>query len=965
MSDFKKNIYIILWVMWLPHTIMAQTTPSSLKHEAQKHMSAGRYGEAIALLSELITLHPEMADAYILRGLSYENRGQFKYAIIDFKQAIESEPENIKYQQDLKRVTDKHREIIQKRIDKYKRELKINPNLTEHYFSLGQFYEEVGDWEEAENWYAKYFELDDLSSDKVIRYAEILANNNQLKKGEQILRKYLTRYPNDHKLISRYGYFLMWLGKSQQAIQTFERALEIKPFYKEAQDGLAQAKGERYPGLRTNTGEFSDAVEQQQPVSSPQSLLERYLQLLNTNPKNNKMRLLLIKEFMKHEKYEQAAAHAEIYEKNLTSDDNPKFIESLKDSLYEILISQYAEKFKDTPSDRDIMEKLSVYYNNLGLHQNSMNVMQTYFKNVSIESDPQMAFRYAQHCAWYGKPDDAEYILKMLLEKDPNNLDYQLLLGQVLVWNGNDLEKAQEYLENVHNRVPRNIYAILTLASLNITKHDLDTAHEYIELAKTLDPANEEIPVVEKYYQTELKSERERKVYQILEKGRELVNAGKYKEALEQYESYFGRVVQPQRLILVEYAELNISAKNLKKAISIFNELLAEKYDFDIAVKSAKTLLWAGEVDSALAEFDSLCKEAPDNFECRLFMGDAYLQKKDYKNARLIYSNLMKTDLNAEQKNMVMTRFQYLPETGFAKIFSDIPNHLGLNPSGSFYSDNQNFQIYHLGGTGQVGLAAFLTAGASFVKSNVASENRQRDFSLFKGRLMIKPLNNLTINSGFGTMNSMGELSRNVMDVSVTYAIEDRLNAAIYYENSDAALILYSPFLVDRRFDADFYKFTGSYQSQSKIILSGHFSYLSISDGNKGNDVLIRIGREFFTNTSLGYESQYLNYKYQAPAVPGSNGYQMLYYSPQNLDSHSLWMEWQPSLVKAMDVNFGAKIGYLPELDIVLRQIDAVIQYQLVKSLILHAKVSAGSSYRFDSSYNYFSCSVSAYWSIY
>jgi hypothetical protein len=247
----------------------------------------------------------------------------------------------------------------------------------------------------------------------------------------------------------------------------------------------------------------------------------------------------------------------------------------------------------------------------------------------------------------------------------------------------------------------------------------------------------------------------------------------------------------------------------------------------------------------------------------------------------------------------------------------------------------------------------------------VASENQQRDFNTFKGRFMIKPLQNLTISSGFGTLNSRGEINRHAVDASVSYAIDDWLNTAFYYENSDAALILYSPFLVNRRFDVDFYKFTGFYQSQSNITLSGHFSYISISDGNKGNDVLMRIGKLFFTNTTLGYESQYLNYKYQARVVPEGAGYQMLYYSPQNLDSHSIWMEWRPKLVNAMNIQVGAKVGYLPELDIILRQIDGVIQYQPVKSLVIHGKISAGSSYRFDMSYTFFSCSVSAYWSIY
>ncbi|MBD3289470.1 tetratricopeptide repeat protein, partial [candidate division KSB1 bacterium] len=335
MLGFGRILVFTFGMVCLPPAMMAQTTPASLRHEAQKHISAGRYGEAIAILSELINQHPEMAEAYDLRGQSYENRGQFKYAIIDYKRAVKLAPQKKIYRQHLERATRKHRLSIRKRIEKYKRELKINPKLTEHYFILGKLYEELDNWQQAEEWYGKYFELSDLNPEKVIRYAEILANNNRLQKGEQVLRKYLTRYPNDHKLISRYGYFLLWLGKYQQAIKMFERALEIKPFYQEAQEGLAQAKGERFPGARPDFEPSEDrarGLDQQQPRPS-QTLRQRYLQLLNLNPNNNKIRLQLIRELMKEREYEQAAAHAEIYEQKLRAGDSPQFIDSLQDSL--------------------------------------------------------------------------------------------------------------------------------------------------------------------------------------------------------------------------------------------------------------------------------------------------------------------------------------------------------------------------------------------------------------------------------------------------------------------------------------------------------------------------------------------------------------------------------------------------------------------------------------------------------
>jgi len=957
----RKSVFIIFCIGCIVSRIFAQTSPNSLKHEALKQMSAGRYGEAISILSELISQFPDIAEAYNLRGLSYEKRSQFRYAVIDFRQAVKLAPADESYKQNLSRAQARHEEIVQRDIDKYKRELMINPKLIQHYFALGQCYEELDKWEEAENWYGKYFEMTDVSSDKVIRYAEILANNNRLTKGEEVLRKFVNRYPNDHELISRHGYFLLWLGKYKDAVKTFERALELKPFYKEAQDGLAQAKGG--PQKQATAASYTQRADQQ-GINADRSEKEYYLFELKSNPENNKIRWKLIRKLIDEQEFEHAAAHIELYEKNSNSPLLP-LVKSLKDSVYQILITDYYGKFEAKPDSALLVTKLVTFYNSIGSYDNAIQMMATYFKKVPLESDPTMAFRYAQHCAWYGNLDTARAVLAALLVSDPENIDYQLLLGQVLVWSNKDLKMAQSYLENVHNHSPRDIYAILALSSLHITKQELKEANEYLQLSKALDPNHKEIAAVEKYYQSELQAVSERKVFNILQQGRALIAQQKYEEALEKFDSYFAQVINPPRSIRVEYAELNISVKNLAKAISIYDELLGEEYDFEIAVRRAKTLLWNGESARAKTEFEKLNQQQPDHFESRLFYGDTFLRLKDFSRARAIYHDLLDEELNSNQKNMVKERIHYLPKSGMARLFSNIPNHIGLNPLANFYSDNQNFQLQNFGSSIHAGIFPFLATAVSFIQAAVVTADQRCNFNTIKGRLLLKFTDQLSLNSGYGTLKIAKEDGRAVYDAAMTFELAEALKASLYYENTDGALILYSPFLVDRRLDVNFYKFSSQYHSESNIILAGHFSYLSISDGNKGNDMLMRIGKGFFKTLTCCYELQYLNYKYLTPPVPEGNPWQGLYYSPQSLDSHSLWADWKPVLHNKVDLRFSGKFGYLPELDVYLRQFDLVMQYRPSKKLVISGQLSAGSSFRFDSSYNYFSGSVLAYWSLF
>lgn len=115
-----------------------------------------------------------------------------------------------------------------------------------NYLEIGKSYKNLGNWDEAESWYDKYLKLEEASSDEIIRYTEILAKNNHISKGEPILKRYCEKYPDDQRLWSRYGYFSMWLGKTQTAIKAFQNALELKPYFKEALDGLDLARGKGY-----------------------------------------------------------------------------------------------------------------------------------------------------------------------------------------------------------------------------------------------------------------------------------------------------------------------------------------------------------------------------------------------------------------------------------------------------------------------------------------------------------------------------------------------------------------------------------------------------------------------------------------------------------------------------------------------------------------------------------------------
>ena len=59
---------------------------------------------------------------------------------------------------------------------------------------------------------------------------------------------------------------------------------------------------------------------------------------------------------------------------------------------------------------------------------------------------------------------------------------------------------------------------------------------------------------------------------------------------------------------------------------------------------------------------------------------------------------------------------------------------------------------------------------------------------------------------------------------------------------SDAAFILYSPFLVNTRLNAYHFGLNGEYSFKNKLIVSAKYSYLDVSDNNSGNQLIARLG---------------------------------------------------------------------------------------------------------------------------
>ncbi|MGQ9644536.1 MAG: tetratricopeptide repeat protein, partial [Ignavibacterium sp.] len=187
--------------------IFSQTNQQKLLDDSKLLISSGRYGEAIELLNRFVASNPQSAEGFNLRGNCHEKRGNYEQAVYDYRTAIRISPNDKIISENLKRAENDWYRLLYNQIEGYKREIAINPSVAKNYLEIGKCYKNLGEWSEAEIWYDLYLEKEEASADEMLRYTEILAKNNHIQKGEPYLKNFVEKYPDDHRLWSRYGYF--------------------------------------------------------------------------------------------------------------------------------------------------------------------------------------------------------------------------------------------------------------------------------------------------------------------------------------------------------------------------------------------------------------------------------------------------------------------------------------------------------------------------------------------------------------------------------------------------------------------------------------------------------------------------------------------------------------------------------------------------------------------------------------
>ncbi|MBT8377616.1 MAG: tetratricopeptide repeat protein [Ignavibacteria bacterium] len=949
---FKRVIRFSLIISFLTllvnQQLNSQSTYDILRVQAEQQMKDGKYGEAINLLNRYISANPQNAIGYNLRGLCFENRKEYKNAVYDFRSAIKLEPKNETISYNLNRVIDKWETLLYNRIVGYKREIELNPNKPTNYLEIGKCFKNIGEWEQAEKWYDEYLKREDPSADELIRYTEILAKNNHISKGEPWLKKYTEKNSDDHRLWSRYGYFTMWIGKKQTAIYAFKKSLKLRPYFKEALDGYDLVRGKGYVYTVNDTTILHNYGLPISP-SSYEYPIDKYYRKISKNPDDHHSRILLVEELIDKNRFAEAETQMKVLtstqiEENKISDLKDKLTVK-KESYYWQKTNELEKKLSENLSDEKSTIELAHIYAEKKDFEKSLKLLSDFKGNFSPSTN--LIYNYAQISSWAGDFNTAFSETTQLLSQYPDNIDYQLLFGKLLVWLNKDLDEAQKYLENVIKKYPNNYDALLSMSLLYLQKNELEKSKYYYGKSYELKGNDEELLKISKMLEQQIKLNYDNELYLKLEQARKYLFNKECEKAIIAFEEYL-KTYDSKSKIKKELANAYLCKGDYLSAIKIYDALLiVNSIDFELRKQRAKLLYWNKNYSKAQIEFYELSLLNPEDAEVKLFLGDCYTAQKDFSNAKLVYYELLEI---SPSSFILMERLSWIE----GPSVHTFPAYIMLTPEANYFVDNFDFLYSTYGLRFDFGVTEFLSLAAAGYAGALGSDSITNSISIFKGIISTRFSELVSASAAFGATLFPDSESSFLTNLSLKIEKQNLYIFTANFYSMDAAQVLYSPFLVDVRLRSNVLSLQGNYIPTGDWKFSGIYSFIDVSDDNRANKLVLRFGKIFNKLIGLGYEYYYYDV----------NDESLLYWSPKNFESHSIWADW--TVVNNSDVkaDIGGKLGYIPSENFVLREFYGLAVFRLSSFISLQARLTFGSTVQAGRGYSSTSFGISAFWTL-
>lgn len=191
-------------------------------------LKAGRPELATGPLDRAAALAPNDLNVLEYRGEAHSEVAHDSYA-----RMVSIDPDSWhvhKVQGQLYAMQNRHTDAI----EEFQKALQGSPNNSDLYEELGNEYRKSGNFDQAKQAYEKELQLSPNNPIAMYGIASIEIERNEAEKGMVLLRKVIAIYANAPAAYFYLGLGQSELGKPQQAVESFEKALSMHP-----ENGLA------------------------------------------------------------------------------------------------------------------------------------------------------------------------------------------------------------------------------------------------------------------------------------------------------------------------------------------------------------------------------------------------------------------------------------------------------------------------------------------------------------------------------------------------------------------------------------------------------------------------------------------------------------------------------------------------------------------------------------------------------
>jgi len=163
--------------------------------------------------------------AYAARGLRYYHSSRYDKSILFFKRALKANPDF--YPAHLNWVSSLYQKKAYRRAEeKGKRILCRNPMYLDAYYNLGVIFEKQRKWLEAEIQYKKCLEIDSSHKDAYHNLTKSLRKQGKYKEAVLQYDDSSREKKNTSNKDNSHGYLSLILGRYQESVRSFEKAIE-------------------------------------------------------------------------------------------------------------------------------------------------------------------------------------------------------------------------------------------------------------------------------------------------------------------------------------------------------------------------------------------------------------------------------------------------------------------------------------------------------------------------------------------------------------------------------------------------------------------------------------------------------------------------------------------------------------------------------------------------------------------